>query len=268
MPRTVLVVDDSAAFRTTARMLLEARGYEVVGVAEDVASGLAAARELQPDCVLLDVNLPDGDGDQRGSGRWTARAAVVLVSTLDASALGDVERSARAGSCPRPSWPRRGWSSCWGRHERPRRDRRGPGAAAPGDRAAARRRRLRGRRRGRRRARPAAQGRRAQARRRDRRRPDAARQHRRRPARGARDPRDAAGRRRARALAVRRGALRGRPDRRQRRGRRLPAQGPRGRLRAASPTPSGASPPAARRSTRRSSRTCSAAAAATIRSTS
>ena len=43
-------------------MLLQARGYEVVGVAEDIASGLAKAEELQPDCVLMDVNLPDGDG--------------------------------------------------------------------------------------------------------------------------------------------------------------------------------------------------------------
>ena len=40
---------------------------------------------------------------------------------------------------------------------------------------------------------------------------------------------------------VRRGALRGRPDRRRRRGRRLPAQGPRDGLQAASPTPCGAS---------------------------
>ena len=62
MARTVLVIDDSSAFRTSARMLLQARGYEVVGAAEDVASGLAAARELKPDCVVLDVNLPDGDG--------------------------------------------------------------------------------------------------------------------------------------------------------------------------------------------------------------
>ena len=43
-------------------MLLQARGYEVVGVAEDIASALAKAEELQPDCVLMDVNLPDGDG--------------------------------------------------------------------------------------------------------------------------------------------------------------------------------------------------------------
>src|SRR5215207_1230037 len=62
MPRTVLVVDDSAAFRATARMLLTARGYQVVGVAGDVASALEAARALRPDCVVCDVNLPDGDG--------------------------------------------------------------------------------------------------------------------------------------------------------------------------------------------------------------
>ena len=85
MPRTVLVVDDSAAFRATARVLLGARGYEVVGTADSVAGGLAAARELKPDAVLLDVNLPDGDGL---SAAGAFDADVVLVSTLDASELG------------------------------------------------------------------------------------------------------------------------------------------------------------------------------------
>ena len=86
MPRTVLVVDDSAAFRATARVLLSARGYEVVGAADSVAAGLAAARELRPDAVLLDVNLPDGDGV---SVAHRFDADVVLVSTLDADELGD-----------------------------------------------------------------------------------------------------------------------------------------------------------------------------------
>jgi DNA-binding NarL/FixJ family response regulator len=85
VPRTVLIVDDSAAFRATARVLLGARGYEVVGAADSVAGGLAAARELTPDCVLLDVNLPDGDGL---SAAGAFDAVVVLVSTLDASELG------------------------------------------------------------------------------------------------------------------------------------------------------------------------------------
>ena len=43
-PPTVLIVDDHADFRTFARSLLEAAGFEVVGVAEDGASALAAAR--------------------------------------------------------------------------------------------------------------------------------------------------------------------------------------------------------------------------------
>ena len=94
MPRTVLVVDDSAAFRATARMLLMARGYEVVGVAADVASGLEAARTLRPDCIVCDVNLPDGDGVTL-AGELTRDAAVVLVSTLDAAALGDGVRALR-----------------------------------------------------------------------------------------------------------------------------------------------------------------------------
>ena len=39
MPRTVLVVDDSAAFRATAQVLLKARGYEFVTVSELLAAG-------------------------------------------------------------------------------------------------------------------------------------------------------------------------------------------------------------------------------------
>ena len=103
MARTVLVIDDSSAFRTSARMLLQARGYEVVGVAEDIASGVAAVHELRPDCVVMDVNLPDGNGLD-AAGRLAIDSyvpAVVLVSTLDASAVGDVEASGARGFVPK-----------------------------------------------------------------------------------------------------------------------------------------------------------------------
>src|SRR5918999_337129 len=99
MARTVLVIDDSSAFRASARMLLQARGYEVVGVAGDIASGVAAVHELRPDCVVMDVNLPDGNGlDAARTLALDGHApAIVLVSTLDESAIGDVQASGARG---------------------------------------------------------------------------------------------------------------------------------------------------------------------------
>ncbi len=62
MRRSVLIVDDHAAFRAVARELLDAGAFDVVGEAEDGASALAQAAALQPDVVLLDIQLPDLDG--------------------------------------------------------------------------------------------------------------------------------------------------------------------------------------------------------------
>jgi len=62
MARTVLIVDDHPGFRTSARRVLEADGYQVVGEAHDGRSGIAAAGALRPDIVLLDVHLPDLNG--------------------------------------------------------------------------------------------------------------------------------------------------------------------------------------------------------------
>jgi DNA-binding NarL/FixJ family response regulator len=62
MATTVLIVDDHGSFRASARALLEAGGFDVVGEATDGASALAAAGELDPDVVLLDIHLPDVDG--------------------------------------------------------------------------------------------------------------------------------------------------------------------------------------------------------------
>jgi len=60
--RTVLIVDDHPGFRAVARMLLETDGWRVVGEADGVAAGIAATARLRPEVVLVDVNLPDGDG--------------------------------------------------------------------------------------------------------------------------------------------------------------------------------------------------------------
>ena len=62
MPTTVLIVDDHPSFRGSARAILEADGFDVVGEAETAHAAIAAARALRPDGVLVDVQLPDGSG--------------------------------------------------------------------------------------------------------------------------------------------------------------------------------------------------------------
>lgn len=89
--RTILVVDDHAGFRATARRLLERDGWTVVGEAEDGASALVAAAALAPDVVLLDIALPDIDGfavAERLAAGTGYTPAIVLVSSRDRSAYG------------------------------------------------------------------------------------------------------------------------------------------------------------------------------------
>jgi DNA-binding NarL/FixJ family response regulator len=95
---TVLIVDDHPSFRGSARALLEAEGYDVVGEAENGLDGLDAARALRPDVVLLDVQLPDIDGFEVAA-RLTKDAgapAVVLISSRDGSDFGHLVRDSGA----------------------------------------------------------------------------------------------------------------------------------------------------------------------------
>ncbi len=104
MPTTVLIVDDHPSFRATARALLEAEGYDVVGEAEDGVAALHAARELRPDLVLLDVQLPDFDGFEVASclRRNGDSPAVVLTSSRDADDFGSlVSASGARGFVPK-----------------------------------------------------------------------------------------------------------------------------------------------------------------------
>jgi DNA-binding NarL/FixJ family response regulator len=60
---SVLIVDDQAPFRLAARAVVEATdGFDVVGEVETGEAALDAARELRPDLVLMDVNLPGISG--------------------------------------------------------------------------------------------------------------------------------------------------------------------------------------------------------------
>jgi len=104
VPVRVLIVDDHESFRSSARLLLEAEGYEVVGEAADGQSGLRAAAELAPDVILLDVHLPDVDGFDVAARLATTESAprVVITSSRDASDFGPmIQRSGARGFVPK-----------------------------------------------------------------------------------------------------------------------------------------------------------------------
>jgi len=59
--RQALVVDDEADAREFVRAILEPEGWEV-HTAEDGQSGIEQAKALQPDLVVLDVEMPNKNG--------------------------------------------------------------------------------------------------------------------------------------------------------------------------------------------------------------
>jgi DNA-binding NarL/FixJ family response regulator len=89
---SVLIVDDHARFRATARRALERDGWRVVGEAADGESALRAVQMLEPDVVVLDVGLPDMSGLEvaRHLRDRSPRLAVVVVSTRDSSDYRDL----------------------------------------------------------------------------------------------------------------------------------------------------------------------------------
>ena len=105
MAKSVLIVDDHPSFRVSARRMLEAAGYDVVGEAEDGAAAIEAARRLRPEAVLLDVRLPDVDGFEVARRMLDLPGQdlqIVLTSSHESADLGDaIDKSGARGFVPK-----------------------------------------------------------------------------------------------------------------------------------------------------------------------
>jgi DNA-binding NarL/FixJ family response regulator len=97
---SVLIVDDDPGFRELAGRLLIASGLTVVGKAGTVAAALADAARLKPSALLVDVELPDGDGITlaRELAALPWRPRVVITSINGDITTSDEARSAGAAA--------------------------------------------------------------------------------------------------------------------------------------------------------------------------
>ncbi|WP_109208535.1 MULTISPECIES: response regulator transcription factor [Microbacterium] len=86
-PIRVVLVDDHAVMRAGFRMILESAGdITVVGEASTGVEAVAAASDLRPDVICMDVQMPDMDGveaTRRITADSSMDAAVVVVTTFD-----------------------------------------------------------------------------------------------------------------------------------------------------------------------------------------
>jgi two-component system invasion response regulator UvrY len=90
MPVRVLIVDDQESLRAVERAVIDlTEGFEVAGEVETGEASVDAARELRPDLILMDVNLP-GISGLEATRRILAEAkegwsvVVLLLSTYEA----------------------------------------------------------------------------------------------------------------------------------------------------------------------------------------
>ncbi|NIV36610.1 MAG: response regulator [Anaerolineae bacterium] len=94
----ILYIEDNHENRLLVRRILEAEGYSMLE-ATDGPTGLDVAVEMQPDLILLDINLPEIDGyDLARRFRNTPGLEQVPILAITANVMkGDRERTLDSG---------------------------------------------------------------------------------------------------------------------------------------------------------------------------
>ena len=98
MATRILLVEDNEMNRDMLSRRLERRGYEVL-LALDGAAGVAVARELRPDLVLMDIGLPvmDGYAATRALKADPATRVIPVIALTASAMVGDREKCFAAG---------------------------------------------------------------------------------------------------------------------------------------------------------------------------
>jgi response regulator NasT len=96
MPVRLVLADDESIIRMDLKEMLTSLGYVVVGEAGDGRSAVNLARELRPDLVVMDIQMPDMDGIDAAHALTAENVAPVLLLTAY-SQQELVERAKEAG---------------------------------------------------------------------------------------------------------------------------------------------------------------------------
>ena len=95
----ILIVEDHAANLKLARVILERAGHEVLA-SDNAADGLRIAADVQPDLILMDIQLPGMDGlEATRHLKADSRTLHIRVVALTAFAMRDDAQKMHAAGC-------------------------------------------------------------------------------------------------------------------------------------------------------------------------
>lgn len=98
--KQILVVDDSFIMRTIIKDIVESdTDLEVAGIAENGKVGLQRVRELKPDAILLDLEMPEMSGiDMLKRLMLIGKAKVIVVSSVGQTGSPQAMEARRLGA--------------------------------------------------------------------------------------------------------------------------------------------------------------------------